>query len=48
MKISGKFVLLKKMNSSDADFIYNLRKKRILAYTYITHLNLYHSKKVDD
>ena len=28
MKISGKFVLLKKMNLSDADFIYNLRKKK--------------------
>ena len=28
MKISGKFVLLKKMSLSDADFIYNLRKKK--------------------
>ena len=28
MKISGKFVLLKKMNLNDADFIYNLIKKK--------------------
>ena len=33
MKISGKFVLLKKMSLSDVDFIYNLRKK------YISHLH---------
>ena len=45
MKINGKFIFLKKMNLSDANFIYSLRKKKMLVYTYITHLKLLYFKK---